>query len=249
MTSRPPGTQDFEWLDLGPPDRGDDDTARSVARPSRRTLVVRVASTVALVIAVALRSPVRRQLATAARAFGPPPVRATFGDDRTATADDGRSGPSDRRRQYPVSGQRRFTSIGHSLLGVTDGWDLFLRGRQRVVRVQMAAGRVTVTPTPALDGGTSRCSSPHDRAPSAVRFRERVQPCRTRRSRSSLAGSLAVGGNVYPGPVDGQFWQQITRQTSPRRSSWSTCSAAICTARSRCRRRSAARRCRTVPAT
>ncbi|MFE9206312.1 hypothetical protein [Micromonospora sp. NPDC007230] len=42
------------------------------------------------------------------------------------------------------------TELGHPLLGIDAGWQLYGRGPESVVRVEFARGRVTTTPVPAL---------------------------------------------------------------------------------------------------
>jgi hypothetical protein len=85
-----------------------------------------------------------------------------------------------------------------------------MRGDNVVVRVQLAAGRVTVTPVPAIgsDGGVAFLIS-HDHA--LVLPYDFVTGYSVADGARAVAasGTLSAGGYVFPGPVDGQFWQQL----------------------------------------
>jgi hypothetical protein len=99
------------------------------------------------------------------------------------------------------------TDVGHRLLGITAGWELFGRGPGGVVSVQFAAGRITHTVVPPLQstGAVSFVVSPHeaiirplDFVPGyAVPDGERARP---------LPGLLNQGGPLTPGPHPGQLW-------------------------------------------
>lgn len=113
----------------------------------------------------------------------------------------------------PRTGPPAVTSIGHPLLGVTDKWELFARGDNVVIRVQLAAGRVTTTPAPTLGTGggieflltkSAAFALPSDFVPGFA--------VADGAAATLLTGGLANGGDVFPGPVDGQFWQQVTSQ-------------------------------------
>ncbi|HEV7192632.1 MAG TPA: hypothetical protein VGN35_05430 [Jatrophihabitantaceae bacterium] len=206
MASQPRDPQDIEWLDLGPPDRDAAGAPRRRPRPLRRSLIIGVAA-VALVIAIGVGTAAvltghhaRHHVAASTAPTGSTPVPFTSdnaGAEVTATA-------------APRSGPPQVTTVGHRLLGVTDGWNLFLRGDNDIVRVQLAAGRVTVTPAPTLGsgGGVSFL---------VTRSRAFVLPSdfvpgfmvADGAAAADLPGNLSTGGNVYPGPVDGEFWQQV----------------------------------------
>src|ERR1022692_5095392 len=55
------------------------------------------------------------------------------------------------------------TSVGHPLLGVRAGWELFGWGSGEVVRIQLAAGRITRTTVPPLQstGPVTFLTGPH----------------------------------------------------------------------------------------
>jgi hypothetical protein len=48
----------------------------------------------------------------------------------------------------------RVISVGHSLLGVTAGWELFARGPDDLVRLQLAQGKISVTYVPSLQSAS-----------------------------------------------------------------------------------------------
>ncbi|HEV2886300.1 MAG TPA: hypothetical protein VGX49_05265 [Jatrophihabitans sp.] len=99
------------------------------------------------------------------------------------------------------------TPLGHSLLDVTAGWELFGRGNGVLVRIQPAAGRITRTEIPALRSGgpvsllagTDRVIlRPWDNVP-AYLVRD-GQPAR------QLSPLLNQEGPVFPGPLPDQMW-------------------------------------------
>jgi hypothetical protein len=97
--------------------------------------------------------------------------------------------------------------LGHPLLGVSAGWELFARGTGVLARIEPAAGRVTLTPVPDLrSGGPVYLLAGPDRA--IIRPLDSVpayvvpdgQPAR------QLPGTLNEDGPVFPGPEPGQMW-------------------------------------------
>jgi hypothetical protein len=99
------------------------------------------------------------------------------------------------------------TQVGHPLLGVTANWELFARNDTQVVRVELAAGRVTWTPVPGLASGgpvsflalpDSVLVRPLDFVP-GYRIKD-GQPA------ALLGGALNLGGPVLPGPRPGTVW-------------------------------------------
>ncbi len=99
------------------------------------------------------------------------------------------------------------TTLGHSLLGVTGGWELFARGAEELVRVELARGRITRTAVPALlSGAPVSLVVTADRA--LVRSLDLVpgyvvpdgRPVRL------LPAGLGDGGAAFPGPRPGTVW-------------------------------------------
>jgi hypothetical protein len=99
--------------------------------------------------------------------------------------------------------------VGHRLLGVTAGWDLFGRGSRQVVRIQFARGRITRTIVPPVQstgpvsfvaGPGQAIIRPLDFVPGYVVFDG--QPAR------GLRATLSHGGVIVPGPAPGRVWVQ-----------------------------------------
>jgi hypothetical protein len=108
--------------------------------------------------------------------------------------------------------------LGHPLLGVTSGWELFGRGPGVVVRIQLALGRVTQTSVPDLlsSGGVSFVVGTND---AMVRPLDQVpgyvvpdgQPA------GQILESITQGQNgpVFPGPRPDEIWAQAPAVTPP----------------------------------
>ena len=101
------------------------------------------------------------------------------------------------------------TTLGHSLLGVTAGWELFARGAEEVVRIEPARGRITRTAVPPLlSGAPVSFVVTADRARGAV-----ARPGARVRRAGRAAGPAAAGGArrrgaAFPGPAPGTVWVQ-----------------------------------------
>ena len=108
------------------------------------------------------------------------------------------------------------TRLGHALLGERADWDLFALGGSGsalggdvLVRIQLAAGRITRTAvSPMLSGGPVSFLAGPDNV--IIRPLDLVpgylvpdgQPAR------NLRAALSHGGMVFPGPRPGQLWAQ-----------------------------------------
>jgi hypothetical protein len=99
------------------------------------------------------------------------------------------------------------TSLHHRLLGVTAGWELLGWGPRGVVRIQLARGRVTLTPVPPLSstGGVSFVVTPRLAIIRPIDFVPGYEvpdggPAR------QLPGLLDQGGPAVPGPDPAQLW-------------------------------------------
>jgi hypothetical protein len=106
--------------------------------------------------------------------------------------------------------------LGHPLLGVTAGWELFARGVDALVRIQPAAGRVTLTPVPDLrSGGPVYLLAGPDRV--VIRPLDNVPAyvVPDDRPASQLPLTLNAGGPVFPGPEPGQMWVGPTDDRQP----------------------------------
>jgi hypothetical protein len=100
----------------------------------------------------------------------------------------------------------RLIRVGHRLLGVTASWELFARGPDDLVRVQLAQGKISVTHVPPL--GTADPNVAFVIGPHEVMIRSTdlvpgyVVPDGT--EARPLPRSLADGGPMVPGPAHAQ---------------------------------------------
>jgi len=112
----------------------------------------------------------------------------------------------------------RVTVVGHRLLGVTAGWELFARGPDELLRIQLAQGRITWTYVPPLEtaspdvafviGAHEAVIRPSDLVPGYV-VPDGGQA-------QQLTGLLADGGPLVPGPAGSQAaWTVSGSPTSP----------------------------------
>jgi hypothetical protein len=184
---------DIEVLDAGP--TGDAGDARRPIRQwlSRVLAAILAAAVVAAVIVRANNEP------SAARATHPP-----VGAQASSGESDESSRPSS---AVPLTPAVAVTEMGHPMLGVTGGWELFGRGDGAVVRIQLALGRITRTTVAALqssgpvsfiavaDGAIIR---PLDYVPGYVI--PDGQPAR------DMSARLSDGGPVFPGPDLNHIW-------------------------------------------
>src|SRR4029079_17591391 len=118
--------------------------------------------------------------------------------------------PTPRPRAWPSSAPAppiAVTTLGHSLLGVTAGWELFGRGAEEVVRIELARGRITRTAVaPLLSGAPVSFVVGPDRA--VVRSMDQVPGYVVPDGRPArpLAAGLDGGGVAFPGPTPGTVW-------------------------------------------
>jgi hypothetical protein len=186
---------DIDWLDDGPQATLGPTAAPRLPWPRWFTVAVAVL-VVAAVVAVlntVRRTPPAAPLAAVATtpASSSRPAPHTTSVPRTSPA------PS------PVSVLR----LGHPLLGITAGWELFARGSGVLARIQPAAGRVTLT-----TGADLRSSAPvslligPDRV--VIRSLDNVPGYLVPDDRPAVEVPLLgdQGGPVFPGPAAGQMW-------------------------------------------
>jgi hypothetical protein len=97
--------------------------------------------------------------------------------------------------------------VGHPVLNVPTSWELFARGPNVVVRIQLAAGRVTTTKVPDLssESPVSFVITP-DRA--LIRPLDHVVGFQVADNTAvtDLKGALAAAGPAVPGPDPGHVW-------------------------------------------
>jgi hypothetical protein len=115
----------------------------------------------------------------------------------------GRGGEHRPPARPPVS----VTDIGHRLLGITGGWELFGRGPERVVAIRFADGRITQTAILPLDSGgpVSFLVGLHEVIIRPIDF---VPGYRVPDGQppTGLSGPLDHGGPVISGPDLGHAW-------------------------------------------
>lgn len=99
------------------------------------------------------------------------------------------------------------SAVGHGLMAVPAGWELFGWGPGGVVRIELARGVVTRTPVPPLDS-TGPVSFLVGRDWAMVRPLDRVPGYRVPDGQPALplAGPFSHGGPVLPGPGGDTVW-------------------------------------------
>jgi hypothetical protein len=184
---------DVEFLDVGP-ERGVGADFRLRRRPK---LVLFLVAAVAVAVAVI----------TVVRSGGSPAGSPTT-PPRAAGSRSSAPGPSSTASSGVVSTPAvSVTILGHPLLGVHAGWELFGRGPGVVVRIQFARGRITRTAYPALLSG-GPVTFVTDAEGALVRPIDFVpgylipdgEPAR------EAPGALDAGGPAFPGPDPRHLW-------------------------------------------
>lgn len=100
-------------------------------------------------------------------------------------------------------------NLGHRVLGVTAGWELFVRGTDSVARVQLAKGRVTTTKVAALgDNPVSFFITSAGAFALAQSEAGGVEVLDGHRAKPLSATDVASGayGAFVPGPDPGHVW-------------------------------------------
>lgn len=109
------------------------------------------------------------------------------------------------------------TAVGHRLLGVTAGWELYGRGPGVLVRIQPARGLITRTTVPGLlsSGPVSFVVTGNE---AIIRPIDRVFGYLVPDGRppDPIALEPASGGPVFPGPSPEVVWMQTGDDTHPR---------------------------------
>jgi len=106
----------------------------------------------------------------------------------------------------------RLMVIGHRLLGVTAGWQLFARGPDDLVRIQLARGLVHQTYVPPLETGNPDIAFVIEPGEAIIRSSDLVPGYVVPDGGQArqLAGPLAVSGPMIPGPAGAQAVWVIT---------------------------------------
>lgn len=132
------GPGQVEWLDLGPAEPPEGDQPRR--RNGRPWYLLAAALAVTGILVAALNHDSKRTTAS------PSHVPSTIATE-TAVA------PSSAEASPTASPSVAVTNLGHRLLDVPLDWELFARGPDSVVRIELARGRVTSTVVPSLQSG------------------------------------------------------------------------------------------------
>lgn len=193
---RPGGDfDDIDWLDDGRVVAVDPYAPPRLPWPRWFTAAVAVLAVVA-VVAV---------LNTARRTPSGPPAAAVA----TTPATSNRPAPSTSapRSARPSPPAVSVVRLGRPLLGVTEGWELFARGTGVLARIQLAAGRLTLTRIPDLrSGGPAYLLAGPDRV--VIRPLDSVPGFVVPDGRLPVEQPVTLNedGPVFPGPEPGQMW-------------------------------------------
>jgi hypothetical protein len=100
----------------------------------------------------------------------------------------------------------RVTTVGHRLLGVTGRWQLFARGPDDLLQIQLASGRITRTYVPPLESGNPDVALVTGAGQTIIRSSDLVPGyvVPAGRQARALSGPLADGGPLVPGPAGTQ---------------------------------------------
>jgi hypothetical protein len=112
----------------------------------------------------------------------------------------------------------RVISAGHRLLGVTAGWQLFARGPDDLLRIQLAKGRVTWTYVPPLESASPEVAFVVGARETVIRSSDFVPAYVVPDGGQArlLAGPLAGSGPMIPGPPGSEAaWVMAGPPTSP----------------------------------
>ena len=112
----------------------------------------------------------------------------------------------------------RVIAVGHPLLGVTAGWELFARGPDDLVRIQLAQGKISVTHVPPLLSANPDAPFVIGAHEAIIRSTDLVPGYVVPDGGQArqLTGPLAGDGPLIPGPAGSQAaWVTSGSPTSP----------------------------------
>lgn len=109
-------------------------------------------------------------------------------------------------KESPPPPPPRLTTVGHRLLGVTAGWELFARGPDDLVRIEFAQGRIIQTYVPPLETASPDIAFVVGAHEAVIRPFDVVPGYLVADGRQArlLTGLLAGGGPLIPGPAGSQ---------------------------------------------
>ena len=112
----------------------------------------------------------------------------------------------------------RVIRLGHRLLGVAPGWELFARGPDDLIRVRLALGRISVTHVPALETANPDVAFVVGAHEVVIRSTDLVPGYIVPDGAQAqpLPGPLLGGGPLVPGPARAQAaWVSTGSPASP----------------------------------
>jgi WD40 repeat protein len=195
-------SDDIDWLDVG----SADEASGPPRLPWPRWLTLAVAGAVIAVVVAAVNVERRHPTASPAK---PAATTSVAAQPAPVTPAPETSLPA------PPSARPVVTELGHPVLNTTDGWELFGRGPGVLVRIQLAAGRITRTAIPDLRssgpvylvaGPDQVMVRPLDNVPGYL-----VPDGRPARDLDVLVNE----GPVFPGPDPTRLWLQPVYDTKP----------------------------------
>ena len=211
MSNQHPGPGDVDWLDLGP----DPDEGKAPADPRRRYVWYGVAA-FAVVVALLLT---RTQHGTNRAASTPrsspiaaPGSAVSSASAAGATSSGSFANPTESpvgRDGLPSGVPVQVRNAGHRLLDVPADWELFARGQESLVRIQLALGRVTVTALPRTNpdspavvfiGADRALIRPMDESPPVM--------VRDGKPAAALPQTLRQSLWLLPGPDSRHLWAE-----------------------------------------
>jgi hypothetical protein len=106
-------------------------------------------------------------------------------------------------RRSPPPPPVRVTKVGHRLIGVASGWELFARGPDDLVRIQLAQGRITQTYVPSLESANPDVAFLIGVHEAVIRSTDVVPGYVVPDGGQArlLTGPIAGGGPLVPGPA------------------------------------------------
>lgn len=194
-------SRDVEFLDADPTSGVEDDVLSAPANRWPKWLPFLVAAVVVTVVITLIVH------ATSKPSASPPTHPPTTTQSSVSAPSTSPTASSPRALAPPIT----VTELGHPLLGVTGGWELFGRGDGVVIRIQLARGRITKTAVPALQSGgpvffvvgkDEAIVRPLDFVPGYL-----VPDGHPARQLSTNL-SIGQGGPVFPGPDPNHVWVQ-----------------------------------------
>lgn len=192
---------EVEFLDIGPPDPPADGNRPAPRRWRWWYALVAAAVLVTVVVVASVNKGAKHHTAAPSQ---PPSTAHSEPPPPTSLA------PS----SEPTAQTITVTDAGHSLLDVPRDWELFGRGTYEVVRIELARGRITRTPSPGVStgGGVSFVAGP-DRV--IVRPLDDVPGYQVvdGHPAQKLRSTLGQGGAAVPGPKSNQLWMPTGNDT------------------------------------